>query len=205
MSHLAQPLAIVALLCIGLSAAIVVWFLATRPSPSAQTKLILLAGIAGFPIAAAMATNVVGYQTTQKRSFCAGCHLMTPYTEDSQDPNSTSLAARHARNRWFGPHNCYTCHADYAMFGTITTKVSGMHHVWAYYVGGQHALPLADTIGRIELYQPFSNRSCLECHSGQTSGFDAVPDHRGLSADLAGDLVRSCRPLASGCFASLVF
>ena len=32
----------------------------------------------------------------------------------------------------FGSENCYVCHANYGMFGTIVTKAGGMRHVWLY-------------------------------------------------------------------------
>ena len=32
----------------------------------------------------------------------------------------------------FGPENCYTCHANYGMFGTVKTKLGGMRHVYEY-------------------------------------------------------------------------
>jgi hypothetical protein len=54
-----------------------------------------------FPIGTSMSGNIVGYTTSQERRFCASCRVMTPYTDDSDDPNSTTLAATHARSPWF--------------------------------------------------------------------------------------------------------
>ena len=65
--------------------------------------------------------NIAGYEATKTRRFCGSCHVMTPYAKDSEDVASTSLAARHSRNDAFGAENCYACHADYGMFGTVTT------------------------------------------------------------------------------------
>ena len=57
---------------------------------------------------------------------------MALHAADSDDPASQSLASRHARNAMFGSENCYVCHADYGMFGTVVTKAGGMRHVWLY-------------------------------------------------------------------------
>ena len=61
---------------------------------------------------------------------------MEPWVQDASDPASTSLAARHGRNALFGDPNCYTCHADYGMYGTVHTKIGGLRHVAAYYADG---------------------------------------------------------------------
>lgn len=186
----------IAMSCAGISAIIVTWFLWARPAPDLQVKILLLLGIGVLPIGAALATNVAGYNTTLTRQFCSSCHLMLPYTNDSSDRGSQTLAARHARNELFGHDNCYTCHANYEMFGTITTKISGMHHVWVYYVEGARHMKLEDSIGKIELYEPFSNTTCVHCHSTTTQGFKAVNDHKGIDADLMADRV-SCA--SAGC------
>ena len=68
---------------------------------------------------------------------------MNPWVDDASDPASTSLAARHGRNALFGDHNCYTCHADYGMFGTITTKLGGLRHVYEYSLN-YRTMPLDD-------------------------------------------------------------
>jgi cytochrome c-type protein NapC len=60
---------------------------------------------------------------------------MEPYVRDVSNRQSKSLAAAHSHNPWFGNESCYVCHADYAMFGTVTTKLSGMGHMWAFYSG----------------------------------------------------------------------
>src|SRR6516162_7424890 len=127
-----DPLIVIALAAAAGAAMIVLWFLAARPPLTRSTKLVLLLGIGILPITTAMTGNYTGFEATTKREFCGSCHVMTPYQLDSEDVNSTSLAARHARNDLFGDANCYACHADYGMFGTIKTKAGGMRHVYEY-------------------------------------------------------------------------
>src|SRR4029079_13743148 len=127
-----EPLTLVALTCAVISAVLVVWYLLRRPLLTRATKILLLFGIGLFPLGTAMTGNYVGFEATKERTFCGSCHVMKPYTEDSANPSSITLAARHAKNPMFDSQNCYACHADYGMFGTIKTKMGGMRHVWLY-------------------------------------------------------------------------
>lgn len=190
------PLVWFAIVCIVLAASIVLWFLLAAPPLSRQTKVLLLFGIAVFPIGAAMATNLVGFHATTERPFCGGCHLMLPYTDDSANPVSETLAARHARNPMFGGQNCYTCHADYGMFGLAVTKLGGMRHVYYYYLGGFGNLSIEESFGKIHINKPFPNRTCMQCHSTTTPFFTRVPDHQGISEDLISEKT-SCA--SAGC------
>ncbi|MGE5185359.1 MAG: NapC/NirT family cytochrome c [Acidobacteriota bacterium] len=163
----------------ALAVLVVLWYLGVRPKLTRFTKVMLLFGIGVFPIAAAMTGNYVGFEATKTRRFCGSCHVMKPYTLDSVDPLSTSLAARHARNAMFGKDNCYVCHADYGMFGTITTKIGGMRHVYEY-VFHYRNMSLADARTAIHLRKPFQNATCMECHSTENPGWNAVKDHASL-------------------------
>src|SRR5439155_13741525 len=116
MSH--DPYTSFAFTCAGLAAALLIWYLVARPKLTRSTKLLLLLGIGVLPLGTAANGNVAGFHATETRRFCSSCHVMTPFGDDSSNPGSTSLAARHARNEMFGDENCYMCHADYGMFGT---------------------------------------------------------------------------------------
>lgn len=174
-----------ALLCAFLAAAILCWFLFLRPALSPATKLFLLFGIGVFPIGAAFTGNVVGFEHTMDREFCGSCHTMTPYTHDATNPASLSLAAVHTRNHKFGGQSCYTCHADYGMFGTISTKMGSMSHVYAYYTKYRW-LSAEAAFGQIELFKPYPNGNCMQCHSTDIDGWSDTPDHASAS-----DLIRS--------------
>src|SRR5512140_653048 len=92
----------------GLSALVIIWYLARRPALTRTTKIALLFGIGVLPIATATNGNVAGYHATKTTEFCASsCHVMVPYGADSWNPASNSLAARHARNASFGEEHCY--------------------------------------------------------------------------------------------------
>ncbi|MFO0725376.1 MAG: NapC/NirT family cytochrome c [Myxococcota bacterium] len=191
-----DPLAWIAIVCIALATTIMFWFLAISPPLTRQTKVLLLFGIAVFPIGAAMSTGLVGFHGTTERRFCGGCHLMTPYTDDSSDGLSTSLASRHARNPMFGDRNCYNCHADYGMFATAVTKMGGMRHVYYYYLGGYGKLKVPESFKVIHINKPFPNHTCMQCHSTETPYFKNVPDHKGAIDEVRAEKL-SCA--SSGC------
>ena len=190
-----DPLIAVALGSAALAAVLILWFLVTRPQLTRSTKVLLLFGIGVFPIATAMTGNYTGFEATTKREFCGSCHVMKPYKLDSEDPNSTSLAARHARNELFGDANCYACHADYGMFGTIKTKAGGMRHVYEYALHYRN-MPLSEAREKIHIRQPFQNATCMHCHSTENPGWKNVKEHASLIDDVRSEKV-SCA--SEGC------
>ncbi len=195
-SSLSSPLAIVEFACAVLSACILVAYLALHPPLVRATKLWLLLGLGVFPIGAAFAGNVQGFEATKERSFCGSCHVMALHQADSDDPASGSLAARHARNAMFGAENCYVCHANYGMFGTILTKAGGMRHVWMYLTEYRNT-PLAEAKKTIVLREPAQmNGNCMECHSTRDTVWLRVPDHKASLEDVRAGRV-SCA--SEGC------
>jgi cytochrome c-type protein NapC len=158
------------------SAILVLWYLLRRPLLTRATKIMLLFGVGLLPLGAAMSGNYAGFEATKQRRFCGSCHVMTPYANDSGDPKSTTLAARHGRNGMFGHENCYTCHADYGMFGTVKTKLGGLRHVYEY-VLHYHDMPLEEARTAIHIRQPFKNETCMHCHSTTNPGWNAIADH----------------------------
>jgi nitrate/TMAO reductase-like tetraheme cytochrome c subunit len=185
----------IALACAGIAAALLLWFLFSKPQLTGQVKVLLLLGFGVFPIGAAATGNLAGFEHTKNRPFCGSCHVMTPYRLDSEDPLSKSLAAAHARNEEFGPNNCYQCHREYGQFSTVLTKIGGMRHVYHYYTHYKD-VDVDTAIHEIELYKPMANASCMTCHSTEVSSWLNVADHRSsLEPVRAGKL--SC--VSEGC------
>ncbi|MBK7400353.1 MAG: NapC/NirT family cytochrome c [Myxococcales bacterium] len=169
-------LTVVALVCSAAAAAILPFYLLRRPALVRATKLWLLFGLGVLPIGAALGANVQGYKATQHREFCGSCHVMGPHAKDSEDPNSKSLAAIHARSPFFGKDNCYTCHADYGAFGTVMTKAGGMRHVYLYLTEFRK-MDLEEAKHKIHLIKPFQNSNCMQCHTTNAPGWLRIPDH----------------------------
>ena len=171
-----DPFVLFALGCAALAAVIILWYLARRPALTRATKIILLFGIGLLPLGAAGSGNVHGYYAMKTRRFCGSCHVMTPYSDDSENVKSTGLAARHARNEEFGPDNCYMCHADYGMFGTITTKIGGMRHMYEYMFHFRN-LTIEEALPKIHIRNPFPNETCMRCHSTENPLWNKIGDH----------------------------
>jgi nitrate/TMAO reductase-like tetraheme cytochrome c subunit len=168
----------VALACAAFAAILIVLYLVWRPPLSALTKVWLLFALGVFPLGAAAAGNVEGMHASKQRTFCSSCHVMLPYTDDSNDRASASLASRHGRSKLFGDENCYVCHADYGMYGTLLTKLGGLGHVYRYYDGEYRTMPLEESKVKIHLHAPFKNENCMQCHSTETALWLSNADHK---------------------------
>ncbi len=192
---ISNPFIAAAVACATGSAILLLWYLVRRPALTHATKLVLLAAIGVLPLATATTGNVAGYEATKARRFCGSCHVMTPYKTDSEDPRSLTLAARHARNELFGDENCYACHADYGMFGTVTTKLGGLRHVYEYSFHYRN-MPLDEAREKIHILRPFQNATCMHCHSTEGPSWNAVKDHASLLDRVRGGSV-SCA--SAGC------
>jgi len=190
-----DPFTAFAVGCAVLATVLLLWYLIARPRLTRATKLLLLLGIGVLPLGTAANGNVAGYHATKTRRFCSSCHVMTPFGDDSANPGSTSLAARHARNEEFGAENCYHCHADYGMFGTVTTKLGGMRHVYEYALHF-HQLTVEDALPRIHIRTPFPNATCIRCHSTEAPGWRRIGDHKSLLDQIRAGAV-SCA--SNGC------
>jgi hypothetical protein len=191
-----SPLAVIALGFAVLSAIILLAYLIVRPPLVRATKLGLLLGLGILPIGAAFAGNVQGFEATKERAFCGSCHLMTLHEQDSDNLASLSLASRHARNAMFGNENCYTCHANYGMFGTVVTKAGGMRHVWMN-LTAYRGVSLDEGKKTIHLRDPWDmNGNCMQCHSTRDPLWLKVPDHKSVLDDVRAARV-SCA--SAGC------
>jgi len=191
-----DPLISIAVGATAIAAVLLLWFLIKRPLLTRSTKIVLLFGIGVLPLTTAGTGNVAGYQAMKTRKFCTvSCHVMTPYGIDSSNVESLGLAARHGRNEAFGAENCYTCHADYGMFGTITTKIGGLRHVYEY-AFNFHQLSLDEALPKIHIRKPFPNATCIRCHSTETPLWKKIGDHASTLVEIrAGTL--SCA--SAGC------
>jgi hypothetical protein len=175
-STFSDPIVVIAVGSAALAAAMLVWHLVRRPPITRFTKLGLLFAIGVLPIITAGTGNYAGFEATKLRTFCGSCHVMTPYLDDAISPISHSLASRHNRNEQFGPESCYICHAEYGMFGTILTKAGGMKHVYLYALEYRH-YTVEEALPKINIAKPFSNDTCMRCHSTEVPSWLAIGDH----------------------------
>jgi cytochrome c-type protein NapC len=179
-----QLLKITALTAAAISILILVWYLVRRPPLGRLTKVMLLFGLGVMPLGVALTGNIAGFEYTLNRKFCGSCHVMLPYTQDAEDPSSKSLAAIHSRNHAFGEESCYTCHADYQMFGTMTTKLNGLRHLYYYVTEYANSGKYGEKGPRIHMYKQFQNGMCTRCHSTEAPRWATVDEHSGMIEDI---------------------
>ncbi len=189
MSHL---LVLVAL-ALAAAVALYVLFGARHLSASRAGRILILIGLCLLPVGAgALGVSHDLGRSTETR-FCLSCHEMRPYGQSLLIDDNEPVPAVHYQKRLVDRDTaCYTCHRDYALFGDVSTKLSGLRHVWAHFAGGPPAA--------IKLYRPYPNASCLHCHAG-ARGYETSKHHATAEVNLldlqAGKL--SC--LAKGCHA----
>lgn len=196
MPHAGPWLGYLALACALAASAILLYYLVKRPKLDLRMKLWLFLGLGVFPTVTALTSTVAGMEATTDRVFCGSCHVMDAHFQDTEDPKSQSLAARHSRNPHFGGSSCYVCHADYGMYGYPMTKIGGLGHVYYYYLGGYGKLTLEEAKREIHLVKPYNNLNCRQCHTTTAHMWRDVPDHVALQAELAANKV-SCA--SAGC------
>jgi cytochrome c-type protein NapC len=164
---------------------------APRVTVSRTGKIVAFLALFIFPILA----GSLGYEhhmtRSKQTSFCLSCHLMEPYGRSLHVDDPTWIPAAHYQNgRVPRDEACYTCHTDYVMYGTIRSKLRGLHHIYAQYF--EHPKP------PLHLYHPYNNRECLHCHLGSRS-FEQGATHNAdpqIMADIKSNKM-SC--LSSGC------
>lgn len=128
----------------------------------------LFVGVGLVPLMVAFLSFAHGLEESATVSACGSCHVMKPFVQDLQNVKSDTLAATHFKNRYIRENQCYTCHSNYGLGGTIKAKFEGLGHVWRYTLGG-YTLP-------IKLAQPYPNVRCLGCH-GASQKFQNATGH----------------------------
>jgi nitrate/TMAO reductase-like tetraheme cytochrome c subunit len=142
------------LLAVGLLA--LAWKRLRRGGLTSVRKELLILPLVVLPLTIVFLGYSHGIESSKGPMFCGSCHVMKPYLADLQNPVSDTLAATHYKNRYIQEHQCYTCHSDYGMFGTMQAKMAGMGHV-ARNLTGAYSLPL-------KISHPYPNVRCLGCH-----------------------------------------
>ena len=124
-------------------------------TPTTRGWLFVAVGL--VPLIVAFLSFAHGLERNATVSACGSCHVMTPFVRDLQNVQSDTLAAKHFKNRYILENQCYTCHSDYGLNGTIQAKFEGLGHVWRY-TTRRYELP-------IKIAQPYPNVRCLWCHA----------------------------------------
>ena len=146
----------------------VAWRRLRRGGDSRSLLAVLFYGLVVLPVVVIFFGYAQGLSGMETVRACGGCHVMTPHVADLRDPASEALAAVHFKNRYIREDQCFTCHSDYGMLGTISAKMDGVRHI-IHYVTGTYTQPL-------KIAHPYPNVRCLACH-GESQKFLTSPGH----------------------------
>ena len=163
----------------------VIAVLATRPGAAgtATDKALAFGGFFALPGLLLLGGANHHYQRAKSVEFCVSCHVIGPYRDSLFIDDPRFLPAAHFQNKRIPVRQaCYACHSDYTMFGDVDDKIRGIRHVWSNLAGSPS--------GPVELYGPFPNRSCLECHQ-RARTYEEEPRHAAFKAAML-DGSRSC-------------
>ena len=85
-----------------------------------------------FPVFAGLLGMENHMERSKQTSFCLTCHIMGDYGKSLYVDDSSYIPAAHFQNgRVPRDQACYTCHTDYTIFGTFSSKLKGLHHIYA--------------------------------------------------------------------------
>jgi cytochrome c-type protein NapC len=138
--------------------------LLTRASLTATPagKILVFLAFCALPILCGFWGLNEHLERSKQTAFCLSCHIMEPYGRSLYAADPMYIPAAHFENhRIPAEEACYTCHTDYAMYGTIRVKLHGLRHIYVQYFG--------TPMNPIHLYDPYNNRECLHCHAGARS------------------------------------
>ena len=144
-----------------------------------------------FPVFAGLLGMENHMERSKQTSFCLTCHVMGDYGKSLYVDDSSYIPAAHFQiGRVPRDQACYTCHTDYTIFGTFSSKLKGLHHIYAQYVTKPQQ--------PIKLYHPYNNRECLHCHEGSRS-FEQGALHTADAQTMADIKSNKLSCLSSGC------
>ena len=158
-------------------------FLQRRRRVSATGSTMVFLGLTILPIFMMLFGAFASVEQAKSVEFCHSCHTaMNPYVADMLNPDSTTLAAVHSSERYIPRDPCYRCHANYGVWGEAEAKMRGFAHLYHWLIASPTALGLE----QIEIYQPYSNTPCLQCHAG---GKSFLESGQGVHVTIADNLL----------------
>ncbi|MGC1104908.1 MAG: NapC/NirT family cytochrome c [Candidatus Acidiferrales bacterium] len=183
------PLMWLLLVQIGVTILLALVFL-IRPSITVGPagKIVAFIGLAILPalcLVGGMNTHVQRSETTR---FCTSCHVMIPYGRSLYVDDPNYIPAAHFQNHRVPANEaCYTCHADYSIYGPLKDKIRGLTRIYMQYV--------STPPNPIRIPGGWDNHQCLHCHAGARD-FEENAIHSAVMDSLTSNQM-SC--ISSGC------
>jgi len=143
-----------------------------------RLKRLAFLSIIAIPLLIMFTANYHVFETSKTVEACMNCHVMKPMGNDMLNSGSQTLAARHMTNNWIKENQCYGCHKDYGLNGTLKAKTDGYRHLMRY---------ITETYTEPIIYRgEFNSDNCLSCHQGSPT-FDNLKVHRPVVLNLKGE------------------
>jgi len=165
-------------------------FLFARPhvTAGAAGKIVAFMGLFILPALCISGGMFAHMQRSEQTRFCISCHAMQPYGRSLYVDNPTYIPAAHFQNHRVPPDRaCYSCHADYAIYGPLVDKMRGLKRIYMQYVSTPPE--------HITIPGGFKNAQCLHCHLGARN-FESNPIHQAIMSSIVSNQM-SC--VTSGC------
>jgi cytochrome c-type protein NapC len=172
-------------LTIVLAAVLLVHPSITAGATGKALAFVALCVLPALCIAGGLSTHM---QRSEQTKFCISCHAMENYGKSLWLDDPSYIPAQHFQNhRVPADMACFSCHADYTIYGPLKDKYQGVRRIYEQYLGTPSKT--------IQIRGGYKNRQCLHCHEGARN-FEANPIHMALMDSLKSNEM-SC--ISSGC------
>lgn len=166
---------LVALIVLTIALA-VVFLVRSSITMGATGKIFAFVGLCVLPVLCIGAGWSVQQERSEQTSSCIACHSMESHGKSLYVADPSYIPAQHFQNHLVPADKaCYTCHTDYARYGSFEDKVRGLKYIYMQYVSTPPKT--------IRISSPYSNLQCLHCHAG-ARGFSDNPAHNAIMGSL---------------------
>ena len=139
-------------------------------------KILAFVGLCVLPVLCIGTGWSVHEQRSEQTSSCIACHSMTTHGKSLYIADASYIPAQHFQNHLVPPDKaCYTCHTDYAPYGSLKDKLRGLKYIYMQYVSTPPKI--------LRVSGGYSNLQCLHCHAG-ARGFSDNPAHAAIMGSL---------------------
>ena len=113
----------------------VVFLVRSSITVGATGKTLAFVGLCVLPVLCIGTGWSVQQQRSEQTSSCISCHSMESHGKSLYVADASYIPAQHFQNHLVPPEKaCYTCHTDYATYGSFEDKLRGMKYVYMEYV-----------------------------------------------------------------------
>ena len=156
-----------------------VFLVRSSVTAGATGKILAFVGLCVLPVLCIGAGWSVQEQRSQQTSSCIACHSMETHGKSLYIADASYIPAQHFQNHLVPPDKaCYTCHTDYAFYGSFKDKIKGLKYIYMQYVSTPPKV--------IHISGAYSNLQCLHCHANARN-FTDNPAHSAIMGSLKTD------------------